>query len=325
MKAIRVSVFGGPEVLEWVDAPVPSPGPGMALVRLAAIGINYIDVYQRIGLYPLSLPFTVGSEGAGTVEAVGPGVTSLADGDRVAYAMVPGAYAEYAVVPAARLVRIPDPIDFRSAAALMLQGMTAHYLCNSTFPLEGGQMALVHAGAGGVGLLLTQLAKAKGAIVITTVSTAEKEVLSREAGADHVIRYTETDFESEVRRISNGTGVDVVYDSVGRTTFQGSLNSLRPRGMLALFGQSSGTVPPFDLSTLAAKGSLFVTRPTLAHYANDPDELAWRSREVFDAVLHGTLKLRIEHTYPLEHAARAHVDLESRKTTGKLLLIPPLA
>ena len=321
MKAIRVSVFGGPEVLEWVDAPVPSPGPGMALVRLAAIGINYIDVYQRIGLYPLSLPFTVGSEGAGTVEAVGPGVTSLADGDRVAYAMVPGAYAEYAVVPAARLVRIPDPIDFRSAAALMLQGMTAHYLCNSTFPLEGGQMALVHAGAGGVGLLLTQLAKAKGAIVITTVSTAEKEVLSREAGADHVIRYTETDFESEVRRISNGTGVDVVYDSVGASTFDQSLLCLRPRGMMVLFGQSSGRVAPFDLQTLNTRGSLFVTRPTLRDYTATRAELLERAGDVLGGIARGDLRVRIDRTMPLAQAAAAHRALEARETSGKILLV----
>lgn len=324
MKAIVVAQTGGPEVLSWTDVPLPEATPGAVLVRLAAIGVNFIDVYHRSGLYAMPLPFTPGSEGAGTVEALGAGVDTFAIGDRVAYAMVPGAYAEFAVVPAGKLVPVPRDVSFRDAAALMLQGMTAHYLCTSTFPLEGGSMALVHAGAGGVGLLLTQLAKAKGATVITTVSTAEKEALSREAGADHVIRYTETDFATEVKRISNGRGVDVVYDSVGRTTFDKSLDCLRPRGMLVLFGASSGPVPPFNLSVLAPKGSLFVTRPTLANYASDAEELRWRASDVFAAVTGGTLRLRIEHVYPLEDAARAHADLEARKTTGKLLLIPPL-
>jgi NADPH2:quinone reductase len=325
MKAIVARTNGAPDVLEWTEVPTPKPQPGTALVRLAAVGVNFIDVYHRNGLYKMPLPFTPGSEGAGTVEALGEGVTTLRAGDRVAYAMVPGAYAEYAVVPASRLVAVPDGVSLRDAAALMLQGMTAHYLITSTFVLDGGSMALVHAGAGGVGLLLTQLAKAKGATVITTVSTAEKEALSRDAGADQVIRYTEVDFAAEVRRISNGRGVDVVYDSVGKTTFEKSLDCLRPRGLLALFGASSGPVPPFDLGTLATKGSLFVTRPTLANYASDPEELRWRAGDVFAAVLNGTLRLRVEHVYPLEEAARAHRDLEARKTTGKLLLIPPSA
>jgi NADPH2:quinone reductase len=311
--------------MRYVDAPVPRPGPGEALVKLAAIGVNYIDLYHRSGAYPMPLPFTPGSEGAGTIEAVGDGVTELREGDRVAYATQPGAYAEFAVVPVAKLVPVPDVVDFHDAAALMLQGMTAHYLCTSTFQLEAGDVALVHAGAGGVGLLLTQLAKARDAIVITTVSTPEKEALSREAGADHVIRYTDTDFALEVRRITAGIGVDVVYDGVGKTTFHNDLDVLRPRGMLVLFGASSGPVPPFDLQTLAKKGSLFVTRPTIANYVSDPDELRWRSRELFDALIAGKLKLRVELTYPLEHAARAHADLAARKTTGKVLLIPPLA
>jgi len=325
MKAIRVEAVGGPEALHYVDVPAPVPAAGHVLVKLAAIGINYIDTYHRSGLYPVPLPFVPGSEAAGTVEALGPGVEGFAVGDRVAYAMVRGAYAEYAVAPAASLVPLPDVVSFRDAAALMLQGMTAHYLCRSTLSLEGGNVALVHAGAGGVGLLLTQFAKSLGATVITTVSTAEKAELSREAGADHVVRYDSVDFAVEARRITGGRGVDVVYDGVGKTTFAKSLDSLRPRGMLALYGAASGPVPPFDLGQLAAKGSLFVTRPSLGDYVAEPDELRWRSQELFAALIRGTLKLRVEHVYPLEHAARAHADLEARKTTGKLLLIPPLA
>jgi NADPH2:quinone reductase len=325
MKAIRVETHGRPEMMRFVDVPTPQPRAGEVLVKLAAIGVNYIDTYHRSGAYSLPLPFIPGSEGAGTVEAAGDGVADFEAGDRVAYAMQPGAYAEYAVVPAAKLVKLPDAIGFRDAAAVMLQGMTAHYLCTSTFELEGGDFALIHAGAGGVGLLLTQLAKTRDAIVLTTVSTAQKETLSREAGADHVIRYEREDFAAAARGVTNGLGVDVVYDGVGKTTFERSLDSLRPRGMLVLFGASSGPVPPFDLSQLAAKGSLFVTRPTLAHYISDPGELRWRCRDLFDALVKGTLNLRVEHVYPLEDAARAHADLESRKTTGKLLLIPPLA
>ena len=325
MKAIRVASTGGPDVLRWSDVPAPEPGPGEVLVRLAAIGVNFIDVYRRTGVYGGAMPYTPGSEAAGTVEVLGAGVTSVAEGDRVASVDVAGAYAEYAAVPADRLVKIPDAVGFHDAAAVMLQGMTAHYLCTSTFSLESGRFALVHAGAGGVGLLLTQLAKARDALVITTVSTVDKQALSEEAGADHVIRYSETDFAHEVRRITAGRGVDVVYDSVGKTTFEKSLDCLRPRGMMVLFGASSGPVPPFDPQTLNAKGSLFLTRPTLRHYTADPNELEWRARELFDALVRGKLKVRAEHVYPLERAARAHADLESRKTTGKLLLIPPLA
>jgi NADPH2:quinone reductase len=325
MKAIRVEAPGGPEALRYVDVPLPQPRAGEVLVKLAAIGVNYIDTYHRSGAYTLPLPFTPGSEGAGTVEAVGEGVTGVREKDRVAYAMQPGAYAEYALVPAVKLVPIPMAVGFRDAAAVMLQGMTAHYLCTSTFLLEGGHVALIHAGAGGVGLLLTQLAKARDAVVITTVSTPDKEALSREAGADYVIRYELEDFAAATRRITAGKGVDVVYDGVGRTTFDKSLDSLRTRGMLVLFGAASGPVAPIDPQVLHAKGSLFLTRPTLAHYIADPDELQWRSRELFDALIKGRLKVRTEHVYPLEHAHRAHADLEARKTTGKLLLIPPLA
>lgn len=325
MKAIRVDSPGGPEAMRYVDVPMPEPRPGEVLVKLAAVGVNFIDTYHRSGAYALPLPFTPGSEGAGTVEAVGGDVTDFHEGERVAYAMQPGAYAEYAIVPAAKLVPIPEAVGLRDAAAIMLQGMTAHYLCTSTFQLEGGHYALIHAGAGGVGLLLTQLAKARDAIVITTVSTPDKEALSREAGADHVIRYEQEDFAAATRRMTAKQGVDVVYDGVGKTTFEKSLDSLRPRGMLVVFGAASGPVPPVDVQALMAKGSLFLTRPTLAHYIADADELRWRSRQLFEMLLRGTLKLRTKYVYPLEHAARAHADLESRKTTGKLLLIPPLA
>jgi NADPH2:quinone reductase len=323
MKAIRVDAVGGPDALCYVDLPVPQPGPDQALVRLAAIGINFIDTYHRAGLYPLPLPFVPGSEGAGTIAALGAGVRDLDVGDRVAYAMVPGAYAEYAAVPAGKLVRIPAGVSYEDAAALMLQGMTAQYLTTSTFPLARGDTTLVHAGAGGVGLLLTQRAKTLGATVITTVSSQEKAALSRDAGADHVIRYDAQDVATEVRRLTGGRGVDVVYDGVGKTTFEGSLDALRPRGMLALFGASSGPVPPFDLARLAQKGSLFVTRPTLGDYVATPDELRRRATDVFDAIASGELRLRVEHVYPLENATLAHADLEGRRTTGKLLLIPP--
>lgn len=323
MKAIAIERNGGPDVLAVHDIPVPELKAGDALVKLEASGVNFIDTYQRSGLYKLPhFPFVLGSEGAGTVESIGDGVENVAVGDRVAYAMVPGAYAEYAAVPAARLVKIPDGVSSRDAAALMLQGMTAHYLVNSTFPLENGQIALVHAGAGGVGLLLTQLAKAKGATVITTVSTAEKAELSKKAGADHTIDYTQLDFATEFRRLTDGAGAHVVYDSVGKTTWEKSLDSLRPRGYFVLYGASSGPVPPFDLQLLAQKGSLFATRPTLTNYAADTRELEWRASELFAAVKDGSLSLRVEHTYPLADAAQAHIDLESRKTTGKLLLLP---
>jgi NADPH2:quinone reductase len=322
MNAIVIDHNGGPDAFELREVAKPEPKSGEALVRLEATGVNYIDVYFRMGTYKAPhFPLIVGQEGAGIVEAVGPGVTLVAPGDRVAYAGVLGAYAEYAAVPAERLVRIPEGVALRDAAALMLQGMTAHYLCNSTVALESGMTALVHAGAGGVGLLLTQLAKAKGATVITTVSTAEKAELSKRAGADLVIDYTNDDFAHAVREATGGAGAHVVYDSVGKTTWEKSLDSLRPRGYFVLFGASSGPVPPFDIQILNQKGSLFATRPTLGNYASTREELTWRAGELFDAVLDGTLSLRVEHTYPLADARRAHEDLEGRRTTGKLLLL----
>ena len=319
MKSIQVNVPGGPENLQLADIPVPQAGPGQALVRIAASGVNFIDIYFRTGLYKADLPIALGSEAAGTVEAVGEGVSEVAPGDRVAYAMARGSYAEYAVVPAAQLVKIPAHVDFHTAAAAMLQGMTAHYLTQSTFPLKAGDTCLVHAAAGGAGGLIVQMAKNIGARVLGTVSTAEKARIAREAGADEVILYTEQEFDVEARRLTGGRGVDVVYDSVGKTTFEKSLNALRPRGMLALFGQSSGSVPPIDPAILA-KGSLFLTRPGLPHYLLTREELLWRAGEVLDAVDAGKLRLRIDRTYPLADAARAHRDLESRKTAGKLLL-----
>ena len=321
MKTIQVKEHGGPEKLELVDVPKPAPGPRQALVKIAASGVNFIDVYFRTGLYKAELPITLGSEGAGTVESVGPDVTEVAPGDRVAYAMARGSYAEYAVVPSAQLVKIPAGVDFQQAAAAMLQGMTAHYLTHSTFPLKSSDTCLVHAAAGGVGLLLVQMARRIGARVFGTVSTEAKAQLARAAGAHEIIRYTEQDFEIEVRRLTDGRGVDVVYDSVGATTFAKSLSSLRPRGMLALFGQSSGPVPPFDPNILNGKGSLFLTRPSLAHHCATRDELLWRSGDVLGWVASGDLKLRVDHAYPLADAAQAHRDLESRKTSGKLLLL----
>lgn len=324
MKAIAIDENGGPEVLRVHDLPTPEPKAGEVLVKLTASGINFIDVYYRTGAYKApQFPFIPGNEGAGIVERCGEHVTEFKPGNRVAYAMVPGSYAEYVAVPVAKLVPVPDGVDLRDAAAVMLQGMTAHYLATSTFPLTREHLALVHAGAGGVGLLLTQLAKAKGATVITTVSTAEKAELSRRAGADHVIDYTQEDFADAVHRIAGDHGgVDVVYDSVGKTTWEKSLDALRPRGYFVLFGASSGAVPPLDLQLLNSKGSLFATRPTIANYVATRDELMWRADELFHAILGGSLALRVEHTYPLSDAARAHTDLEARKTTGKLLLLP---
>ena len=322
MKAIMVENCGGPEVLVYRDAPTPTPKSGEACVRLEAIGVNFIDVYHRTGLYPLPRPFTPGSEGAGTVEAIASDVTEVAVGDHVAYAMAPGSYAELCAVPASRLVKIPDGVSAQQAAAAMLQGMTAHYLTTSTYPLKQGDRALVHAAAGGVGLLLVQMAKRIGAHVIGTVSTKAKEELAREAGADDVILYTESDFENETKRITGGSGVQVVYDSVGRDTFLKGFNVLAPRGMMALFGQSSGTVAPLDPSVLAQKGSLFLTRPSLAQYVLTREELLWRAGDVFDWIGSGKLKLRIERTFPLAEAAEAHRELEGRRTTGKVLLIP---
>ena len=320
MKAIQVQTPGGPEQLRLVDAPQPQPGPKQALVRVAASGVNFIDIYFRTGLYKADPPVAIGSEGAGTVEAVGPEVTEVAPGDRVAYAMSRGSYAEYAVVPAAMLVKIPDHVEFTQAAAAMLQGMTAHYLTHSTYPLKSGEACLVHAAAGGAGGLIVQMAKMLGARAFGTVSTEEKARVARENGADEAILYTQTDFETEVKRLTGGRGVDVVYDSVGKTTFEKSLNSLRPRGLLALFGQSSGNVPPFDPNKLNGKGSLYLTRPSLAHYLLTREELLWRAGDVLRWIDEGKLKLRIDHIYPLADAAAAHRDLESRRTAGKLVL-----
>jgi NADPH2:quinone reductase len=322
MKAIVVDKNGGPEVLEYKDIETPKAKAGEALVKIAAIGINYIDIYHRTGLYKLPTPFIPGSEAAGTVEALGDGVTDVATGDRVAYAMAPGAYSEYAAVPSSKLVRIPGGVDFTTAAAAMLQGMTAHYLVTSTYQLKPGDGALVHAAAGGVGLLLIQMARRIGARVFGTVSTEEKAKLAREAGADHVILYTSEDFESEVKRLTDGRGLQVVYDSVGKDTFLKSLRVLAPRGMLALFGQSSGPVPPFDAGLLAQGGSLFLTRPSLFHYTLTREELMWRATDVFNWIRAGELKIRIHGTLPLRDTAEAHRQLEGRKTTGKVLLIP---
>jgi len=321
MKCIQVEETGGPEKMHLAEVPTPVPGAGEALVRIAAIGVNFIDVYFRTGLYKSDLPIRLGSEASGTVESVGAGVTTLHPGDRVAYAMVRGSYAEYAVVPADKLVRIPEKTDFQSAAAAMLQGMTAHYLTHSTFPLKAGDTCLVHAAAGGAGGLTVQMAKMLGARVFGTVSTEEKARIARENGVDEAILYTERDFEAEVKRLTDGRGVDVVYDSVGKTTFDKSLNCLRPRGMLVLFGQSSGAVPAFDAGILNAKGSLFLTRPSLAHYVLSAQELDWRAGDVLGWVASGKLKLRIDRTYPLSEAAAAHRDLEGRHTAGKLILI----
>jgi NADPH2:quinone reductase len=322
MKAIQIHNTGGPEVLKLADLPIPAPGPGQVLLRVEATGVNFIEIYFRKGVYKAALPLTPGSEAAGTVEELGPGVTGFAAGDAVASVSVLGSYAEYALVPAASLVKVPEGLSMEQAAAAMLQGMTAHYLSHSTFALKAGDTALVHAGAGGVGLLLTQIAVRLGARVITTVSTTAKAELSREAGASDVILYTEQDFEAEVKRITGGKGVDVVYDSVGKTTFEGSLNCLRPRGLLALFGASSGPVPPFDLIQLSGKGSLYITRPTLWHYLASREELEGRAGDVLGWAAKGELKLRTEHVYPLAEAAQAQIDLEARKTTGKILLEP---
>jgi len=320
MKAIRVQSHGGEDVLKYEEVPEPKPGPGQALVRLHASGVNFIDVYHRTGLYKLPMPFTPGMEGAGVVESVASDVAEVKPGDRVAYAMAVGAYAEMAVVPSWQLVKLPATLDFSSAAAAMLQGMTAHYLTHSTYPIQRGDTILLHASAGGAGLLIVQMAKRRGARVIGTVSTEEKARLARNAGADDVILYTQTDFEAEVKRLTNGKGLPVVYDSVGKTTYEKSLNCLRPRGMMVLFGQSSGPVPPLDPGILAAKGSLYLTRPSLAHYSSTREELLSRANDVLDWVAKGELKLHIEKTFPLSAAAEAHRELESRRTTGKLLL-----
>jgi NADPH2:quinone reductase len=320
MKAIRVSRSGGPEVLEYAELEKPAPKDGEALVKLEAIGVNFIDVYHRTGLYPMPLPFTPGSEGAGVVEAVGGGAADVKAGDRVAWAGVRGAYAEYAIVPADKLVPLPESIDARTAAAAMLQGMTAHYLVTSTFALSAQHTALVHAAAGGVGGILVQMAKARGARVFGTASTSKLDIV-RGDGADAVIDYTAQDFYAEVMRLTDGRGVDVVYDSVGRTTFDKSLESLATRGLLALFGQSSGTVPAFEPSRLAKKAA-FLTRPSLGHYTEQREELLWRARDLFADLASGKVRLRIDRELPLRDAAEAHRLLEGRATAGKVLLIP---
>ena len=322
MKAIQITKHGGSEAMEYKDVPTPDPGTDEVLLKLGACGVNFIDVYQRTGLYPVNLPYILGLEGAGRVEQIGNDVSSFSIGDSVAFTGAAGAYAEYVVVPAGKLVRLPQEIDFRSAAAVMLQGMTAHYLAFSTYPLKSGDTCLVHAAAGGVGLLLVQMAKQCGARVFGTVSTEEKAALARSAGADEVILYTQKDFEQDVKSLTDGKGVNVVYDSVGKDTFEKSLNCLSLQGYLVLYGQSSGPVPPFDPAILNTKGSLFLTRPSLFHYIADRASLEKRAEEVLDWVAKGQLNLRIEHVFPLAEAADAHRSLEGRKTTGKVLLIP---
>jgi NADPH:quinone reductase len=320
MKRIIVEATGGPEQMKLVDAPKPSPAPKEAVVAIAFTGVNFIDVYFRTGLYKADPPIVLGSEASGTVESVGRDVAEVAPGDRVAYTMVRGSYAEYAAVPAAQLVKIPAEVDFATAAAVMLQGTTAHYLTHSTFPLKAGDSCLVHAAAGGTGGLIVQMARHRGARVFGTVSTDDKARQVRDLGADETIIYTTQDFEAEVKRLTDGRGVDVVYDSVGKTTFDKSLSVLRPRGTMALFGQSSGPVPPFDPAVLNARGSLFLTRPSLAHHLLDREELLWRVGDVLKYVASGVVRVRISGTYPLSEAAQAHRDLEGRKTAGKLLL-----
>ncbi len=322
MRAIRVHEFGGPEAMRLDELPAPKPGEGQALVRIEAAGVNFIDVYQRTGLYKNALPYSLGLEGAGVVEAVGGGVTTVHVGDRVAWTGIPGSYATHNVVPADKLVALPAGVDARAGASAMLQGMTAHYLAHSTYPLKRGDTCLVHAAAGGVGLLLCQMAKHAGARVIGTVSTEEKAKLAREAGADEIIFYTRQDLEAEVKRLTGGKGLQVIYDSVGKDTFEKGFNCLAQRGYMVLYGASSGPVAPLDPQILNAKGSLFLTRPSLFHYTATRDDLVKRAGEVLGWIQKGQLKLRIGATFPLAEAAQAHRDLEGRRTTGKVLLIP---
>ena len=322
MKAIRVHTPGGPEVMKLEEVPEPKVGPGQAVVKLEAAGLNYIDVYFRTGTYKAPLPLTPGLEGAGIVTHVGDGVKDLKVGDRVAYTGIPGSYAQMNVCPADRLVKLPDKLSFRDGAASMLQGMTAHYLTRSTYALKSGDTCLVHAAAGGMGLLLTQMGKMFGATVIGTVSTDEKAALAKQAGADHVILYSKQDFVAEVKRITGNRGVDVIYDGVGATTFEKGLTCIRPRGVMALYGAASGPVGPLDLQLLNANGSLFVTRPSLNHHIASREELVQRSGDVLGWIRDGKLKLRVETTFPLDKAGEAHRALEGRKTTGKVLLIP---
>jgi NADPH2:quinone reductase len=322
MRAVRVHQYGGPEAMVVDELDTPEPAAGQAVVEVAAAGVNFIDTYQRSGAYKGALPLGLGLEGAGAVRAVGPGVSDVKVGDRVAWNGVPGSYATEAAIPADKLVPLPEKLSFEDGAAAMLQGMTAHYLTHSTYPLKSGDTCLVHAAAGGVGLLLCQMAKMLGARVLGTVSTEEKAQLAREAGADEVILYTQQDFQAEARRLTDGKGVDVVYDGVGKDTYEKSLDSLAPRGYMVLFGQSSGGVPPLDPQLLAAKGSLFLTRPTLVNYTATREELLQRSGDVLGWIESGKLRLRVGHTYPLDQARQAHEDLQGRKTTGKLLLLP---
>jgi NADPH2:quinone reductase len=322
MKAVRIHEFGSVEVLKLDEVPRPEPAAGEARVKIEAVGVNFIDIYHRAGQYKGALPFILGQEAAGVVDAVGSGVTEVKAGDHVAYALVQGSYAEYALAPAWRLVSIPAGVDAPHAAAVLLQGTTAHYLTHSTYPLKPGDTALVHAAGGGTGQLLTQIAKRRGARVIATASTEEKAVLAREAGADEVILYTQSDFEAEVKRLTEGKGVDVVYDSVGKTTFEKSLNCLRRRGYMVLYGQSSGAVPPMDPQVLNAKGSLFLTRPYFAHYAADRAELIGRANDLFKWMAAGELKVRVDKTFALADAAAAHRYLEGRQSKGKVLLVP---
>ncbi|MBA2526520.1 MAG: quinone oxidoreductase [Pyrinomonadaceae bacterium] len=322
MKAVQVSKVGGPETLELVDIPTPEPKPNEAVVQIKAAGVNFIDVYYREGRYPAALPFTLGQEGAGVVTTLGSEASNVKPGDRVAYTGVLGSYAEFAVVPADRLVQIPEKLDFNQAAAAMLQGMTAHYLSHSTFPIKTGQTVLIHAAAGGVGLLLVQMAKKLGARVIGTSGSDEKAKLAHDAGADELIIYTKQDFEKETLRLTNDKGVNVVYDGVGKATFEKDLKVLGPRGYLVLFGGASGAVPPFDLMLLTKHGSLFVTRPSLHHHIATRAELEQRSSDVLQMIISGDVKLRIHKAYPLSHAQEAHRDLQGRNTSGKLLLIP---
>lgn len=322
MKAVRIKQHGGPELMSYEDVDVPELGANDVLVKIEAAGINYIDTYQRSGLYQIPLPATLGLEGAGTVEDVGAEVTLFAKGDRVAYTSVLGSYAEYAAVPEAKLVSIPDGVSFAEGAAAMLQGCTAHYLSQSTYPIKNGDSCLIHAAAGGVGLLLIQMAKMAGAFVIGTCSTEEKAELARAAGADEVILYSETDFEPEVKRITEDRGVNVVYDSVGKATFDRSIDCLQPLGYMVLYGNASGPVTEFNPATLGPKGSLFLTRPTLFAYTADRESLVWRSSDVFNWINEGKLKLRVEHFFPLAEAQEAHRALEGRKTTGKVILTP---
>ncbi len=322
MKAIQVSRTGGPEVLNYIEVPTPEPGPGEVLVEIEAIGLNYIDTYHRTGLYPLDLPFIPGLEAAGTVAAPGSGVTDFQPGDRVAYASVPGSYAEFVAAPQKSLVKLPDGVDAAAGAAAMLQGMTSHYLVHSTCVVLEGDTVLIHAAAGGVGLILVQMAKMRGARVIGTVSTEEKAQLARDAGADEIIRYTEQDFEAEVKRLTGGRGVHVAYDSVGKTTWEKSMNCLSPRGYLVLFGNASGPVPPVDPLLLSRLGSIFMTRPTLVDYTASREELELRAGEVLGWIQSGKLNLRIDRTLPLSDAREAHLLLEGRRTKGKVLLIP---